>query len=371
MNCKSRRITTIDDKIVDIEFIRRYYDNLTDYDKDLLRWCCCTSGRKHAKYFKSLFNEVEIKCGLTHEDAKRFLNLCIQWSMYPYPFYRSKTKQENNLQQRSIKIKQNAKSKSQNKVKNKNKNIKSFDKWVEMKEKEDLEIRKQKYRLNPAQYTISTTEPPSSKISESRQYKLHYDEISEFLRNVEWKQSDIVVQDVFVFHGFLLCSNRKHNLFFYKIKIQDVNDEYKVCDANVIYCNDCNKFFIDSTQFKSIIKSGYLPRVRIHSDDTTIDNFRQESELALYGYNAQKTTPQSTRQRVLYNVIKNRLMTVGQVISHLEGLIGLAEYNDKKQDVVKRYQDDIMFIHSSFDEEQLLREKWAEIRANLIIPGEK
>ena len=32
MNCKSRRITTIDDKIVDIEFIRRYYDNLTDYD---------------------------------------------------------------------------------------------------------------------------------------------------------------------------------------------------------------------------------------------------------------------------------------------------------------------------------------------------
>lgn len=70
-------------------------------------------------------------------------------------------------------------------------------------------------------------------------------------------------------------------------------------------------------------------------------------------------------------MIKNRLMTVGQVISHLEGLIGLAEYNDKKQDVVKRYQDDIMFIHSSFDEEQLLREKWAEIRANLIIPGEK
>ena len=50
-------------------------------------------------------------------------------------------------------------------------------------------------------------------------------------------------------------------------------------------------------------------------------------------------------------MVKNRLMTVGQVISHLEGLIGLAEYNDKKQDVVKRYQDDIMFIHSSFDEE--------------------
>ena len=72
-----------------------------------------------------------------------------------------------------------------------------------------------------------------------------------------------------------------------------------------------------------------------------------------------------------YSLFCVYLMTVGQVLSHLEGLIGLAEYNDKKQDVVKRYQDDIMFIHSSFDEEQLLREKWAEIRANLIIPGEK
>lgn len=366
MNCKSRRITTIDGKRVDIEFIRRYYDNLTDYDKDLLRFCCCTPERKKAKYFKSFFNEVEIKCDLTHEDAKKFLSLCIQWSMYPYPFYRSKTKQENNLQQSTIKEKQNAKSRSQKK----GKNTKSFDKWVEIKEKEDLEAKMQKYKRKPAQYTISTTEPPSSKISEPRQDKLHYDEVPEFLQNVVWEQSDIVVRDVFVFHGFLLCSNLKHNLSFYKIKIQDVNNEYKVCDANVIYCNDCNKFYIDSTQFKNIIKNGYLPTFKIHSYDTGImSEFRKESELALYGYNAQKTTPQSARQRVLYNVIKNRLMTVGQVISHLEGLIALAENNDKKQDVVERYQDDIMFIHNSFDEEQLRRKEWAEIRANLIIPG--
>lgn len=310
---------------------------------------------------------MEIKCGLTHEDAKRFLRLCIQWSMYPYPFYRSEIKQENNLQQSTIKEKQNAKSKGQNK--GKYKNTKSFDKWVEMKEKEDLETKMQKYKRKPAQYTISTTEPPSSKISEPRQHKLHYDEVPEFLQNVVWEQSDIVVREVSVFHGFLSCSNLKHNLSFYKIKIQDVNNEYKVCDANVIYCNDCDKFYIDSTQFKNIIKNGYLPTFKIHSYGTgTMSEFREESELALYGYNAQKTTPQSARQKVLYNVIKNRLMTVGQVISHLEGLIALAEYNDRKQDVVKRYQDDIMFIHNSFDEEQLRREEWAEIRANLIIP---
>ena len=365
MNGKSRRITMIDGKSVDIEFIRKYYNNLTDYDKNLL-WECCIPKRKHAKYFKSFFNEVETKCCLTHEDAKRFLKLCIQWSMYPYPFCRSKTKQENNLQQSPTKMKQNTKSKKQNK--GKVKNIKSFDKWVEIKEKEDLETKMQKYKLKPAQYTISTTEPPSSKISEPRQQKLHYDEVPEFLQNVVWKQSDIVVRDVVIFHGFLSCSNQKHNLSFYRIKIHDVKSEYKVCDANVIYCNDCDRFFMDSTQFQNIVNDGYLPTFRIHSYSVGVDNFREKSELALYGYNAQKTTPQSVRQRILYDVIKNKLMTVGQVISHLEGLIALAEYNDKKQDVIKRYRNDIMFIHNSFDEEQLLREEWAEIRANLIIP---
>ena len=37
-------------------------------------------------------------------------------------------------------------------------------------------------------------------------------------------------------------------------------------------------------------------------------------------------------------------MNPSSVISHLEGLISLAEYNERKQDVIKRYEEDIMFI---------------------------
>lgn len=56
-------------------------------------------------------------------------------------------------------------------------------------------------------------------------------------------------------------------------------------------------------------------------------------------------------------------MSPGQVISHLEGLISLAEYNDRKKDVIQRYQDDIMFIHESFDEAKW----WDEYYAKLLV----
>ena len=105
--------------------------------------------------------------------------------------------------------------------------------------------------------------------------------------------------------------------------------------------------------------------MRIHSEDIGYGSFKQESELALYGYNARRDTSKSTRQRILYEVIENKLMNPSSVISHLEGLISLAEYNERKQDVIKRYKEDIMFIHNSFDEEKWWEERRLKIEANI------
>lgn len=263
------------------------------------------------------------------------------------------------------KPKKQKKIKKPKEIKQKIANKKKYKEPIRDPDKEEYERKMKLYKPKPAQYSVSTTEPPSSKVSMPRIPKLEYDEVPDFMQNVTWQKSDIVVRVVYVFQGFLYCSNQKHNLSFYNVKIYDVKDEYRTCTANVIYCNDCNKFFIDSTQFKRIIKNNIFPDVIVRSISTGYGDFKQESELTLYGYNARKDTPTSTRQRILYRIIDSKLISPSSVISHLEGLISLAEYNERKQDVIKRYEEDIMFIHNSFDKEKWWEERRLKIEANI------
>ena len=361
---KLRRDTVINGKIIDINFIREYCNKLSDYDRQLLYSYCCSKSKKtrKKKYFTDLFDEIEQRCSLSFDDAKRFLRICFQYSFYPYP-YKSSDFKSNTV---STSVKYEPKKQTKKKIVTEKNRKDNMELWVEVKEKEDLDRRLKQYKMKPAQYAVNTTEPPSSKFSNPREAKLLYDKVPEFLQNVKWEKKDIIVRNAIVFHNFLWCANEKHNLSFCRIKIKDVKDEYRVCNANFIYCNDCDKFYIDSTQYKNIRKLNILPNIKIHSIDTQsneFSNFKQESELSLYGYNAQKSTPQSTRQGILYDVINNKLMSPGQVISHLEGLISLAEYNDRKKDVIQRYQDDIMFIHESFDEAKW----WDEYYAKLLV----
>lgn len=354
---KSRKQTIINGEVVDIEFIRKYYKKLSDYDKQLLLMYCNRVvnkkwKKKTKKYFSPLFEEIQKKYSLTYTETAQFLNLCIQYSFYPYPFY------TNNFKKNEPQKKHNSNQIIKNKKNSSGKQMRDPD-------KEEIERKMKLYKTKPAQYSVSTTEPPSSKVPMPRMPKLEYDEVPDFLQNVTWQKSDVIVRDVWVFHGFLYCSNQKHDLSFYNVKIYDIRNEYRTCTANVIYCNVCNKFFIDSTQYKKIRKNNILPNMRIHSEDIGYCSFKQESELALYGYNARRDTSKSTRQRILYEVIENKLMNPSSVISHLEGLISLAEYNERKQDVIKRYEEDIMFIHNSFDEEKWWEEHPLKIEANI------
>lgn len=170
-------------------------------------------------------------------------------------------------------------------------------------------------------------------------------------KNANWTEKDVELRKVHVFFNFLYCSNHNHSLSYYKVKVRDVKDELKCHTANVIYCNTCDKFYIDATQYKHMRKSGILPRFKIVSEDYSQDifsDFREESELSLYGYNARKDTPVSYRQRILYEVISNKLMRITDVISHLQGLIFLNESKFGTDNLIHRYEEDLAYIYRTF-----------------------
>lgn len=106
---KSRKQTIINGEVVDIEFIRKYYKKLSDYDKQLLLMYCNRVvnkkwKKKTKKYFSPLFEEIQKKYSLTYTETAQFLNLCIQYSFYPYPFYTNNFK-KNEPQKNIIQIK--------------------------------------------------------------------------------------------------------------------------------------------------------------------------------------------------------------------------------------------------------------------------
>lgn len=230
----------------------------------------------------------------------------------------------------------------------------SIQEYVARNEKKDLERKLKRYKMKPAQYSLGTSGDLGGTNASGRisaKPKEWYDDSFIDWRTVNWAKTDEEIKEVFIFHSFLFCKTVKHNLSFYKVKIKDLKNEFRSYEANMIYCNDCKKFFIDSTQYKNIRKLGMLPNFKIRSNDIIGNNFsdfREESELFLYGYNAKRTTPTNVRQSILNDIITNKLMTQQEIISHLQGLISLGEARINMYEAVQRYEDDIEFIHKKF-----------------------
>lgn len=244
-----------------------------------------------------------------------------------------------------------------NTIKNDNKNSKnkkkSFEQIAEDKSKKELERKLNLYKPKPCYHLVDVSNHTSNKtnIRTNHASRMWYDDPSLTWIKANWVKTDKEIKIVHVFQTFLYCSKNKHNLSFYKATVKDLKNEYRSHEANIIYCNDCERYYIDSTQYRNIRKLGILPNFKVYpleSASNEFSSFKKESKLSLYGYNAQKNTPVSYRQRILYDVINNNLMNTYDVISHLQGLISLAELRSNMDEVIDRYKSDILYIIKTF-----------------------
>lgn len=209
-------------------------------------------------------------------------------------------------------------------------------------------------KLKPAQYSLGAFTDKTTK--RSRAYPMPRSQnISYVNYGQEWNTKNWThikyKQIVYVFDGFLYCATHKHFLSHGQVIVNDLRNPIRKHLVTLIYCNDCDKYYIDASQYKKFINQKILLNFIIkvsHTQGEGFDSFKPESELHFYGYNAKSSTSRSERQQILYDVVSNRLMRVEDIVSHLQGLININEGRTDRIAANERYREDIEFLYKRF-----------------------
>lgn len=237
-------------------------------------------------------------------------------------------------------------------------------------DKADFERKKRLYKPKASQLPIQYSTAQSTNTSTRKRKGIWYTD--PFIKWIEKSEDDFKKIDVYVFSSYLYCEQNGHDLDFYKTTLSYMNtipSGYDITQREepterkhtyyLIYCKDCNKFFIDYTQIEcSAFNYNAIPNLNLkyslaHDYNHKINfftKFNQVSYLALYGYRARKYCTDEYRHNILYNVIYYKRLTRGYVVSHLQNLIGFNRFNPAKKESVEKYRNDILYVHETFGE---------------------
>lgn len=149
---------------------------------------------------------------------------------------------------------------------------------------------------------------------------------------------------VYVYSGFALCIRQDHEIKDYLARIHDLFTN-QLFEANVFWCDKCKRYYISAEQIKVLLKRNVILNIRLFSWESNYDGFRAQSELAFYGYRVGKSgLTQKRRQELLQKIVEEELMSIGQIIAHLSGLIKLHNGNISKQYAVDDWEADLHFV---------------------------
>ena len=122
---------------------------------------------------------------------------------------------------------------------------------------------------------------------------------------------------------------------------------------NVYYCSECQKYYINSDQYRIFAEQHGLPAVRLifeRNYNGTIDfsAWREESPLHLLGYNVdskENLSDEERHQRLLHILSKSNL-TKAEIVSFLEFLIHKNKGNIRLDSARSKWRDDAEFIRN-------------------------
>ena len=159
-------------------------------------------------------------------------------------------------------------------------------------------------------------------------------------------------ETVYLYKGDLIFSTNQ--VIDYRLIVGDIIRPYQKYRILVALNLKNNQYYLDYQQFYYHKRKGHALKLHIIiSDEGTEDinsiyDFRQFSEISLYGYKVGKTSELTTndRQQILAYVIDNGILSRWKIISHLQGQIALkSELYDKDYSVsVEQWHNDILFV---------------------------
>lgn len=160
---------------------------------------------------------------------------------------------------------------------------------------------------------------------------------------IDWTNS---IKTVFVYSSFSYCIRSEHPTCSCNARVYDIYNK-KILYLKVFYCKKCERYYIAQNQIDRFTKNKVIPKVRLISlEFLDYSNFREKSDLALYGYNTRKNgLNDHDRENLLSALIENKLMSEHEIISHLNGLISLHDDDPKWDSAVRKYRDDIKYVN--------------------------
>ena len=119
------------------------------------------------------------------------------------------------------------------------------------------------------------------------------------------------------------------------------------------------KYYVSFQQINKHLHKKHYFKARFYSVlNQEFNNFRDFSELKLYGYSVGNSGQnQYTRQNILTYIIDNKIMTGREIISHLQGQISL---RNKRRDrdfstAIRDWENDIEFVQDYIFKTKKLR----------------
>ena len=164
---------------------------------------------------------------------------------------------------------------------------------------------------------------------------------------------DINFADVIVLSNINYCTYKGHGVDDVMSHIPTFTPDGKIkyIDMNLTYCNQCDKYIMLKSDFKSI--SGIIACEVV--DETTSYNYnnsdsieisQSESLLYKYGYNVKTKENISDKQRhlILAAVIESGILTRDQICSHLGTLIERGSKIDRWKLATQKWTQDRQYV---------------------------
>ena len=142
-----------------------------------------------------------------------------------------------------------------------------------------------------------------------------------------------------------------HNITEYNARVFVSNKNYYIT-LKVFYCNDCNKFYVSGNSLPDrelLYSISNLHIYNMPADYYDFEFMTPKSILAKHGYSVRKGVSCFERQRILKQLVTSRVLSPYAIINHLNGLIALHYAENKWQEAIRKYREDIDYVNS-FDE---------------------
>lgn len=156
---------------------------------------------------------------------------------------------------------------------------------------------------------------------------------------------------LYICKGIISCKNKNHDIESVTGILENKLGSSVKINAN--YCKQCEKCFIDYTEYLHYKKlyGAIMGNFRISNNghwDGLFNNLSEESLLHLCGYTVNQNDDLSTKQRrrILEFLINRKMMSKPEIISHLDFLI---RTNGKRKNMtvaVSRWNEDIDWIRN-------------------------